>query len=321
MQYSSQWQGPRLPRVLDLTCDRLWVVSDIHGNLAHYQQIVHDFKQEQQKAGAAASIKLLFLGDVVHGYTSDDGTMAILLDLMQRNDPDVLCLLGNHELMHVYHLDMYKAGSPFCQQLEACIAEDRSKFVELFMRFPVAACWQNILLQHVGASAVFKTVAGGRDFVQFLHEWSHLQTLRSLVKECGYSVHDLLSTWTPAFGACFLASELGANIRQAFFSKNELEYGTQAYRKYLEVMLRCFNNLLPERGTPLEWVVTGHIAEQNGYNVIGHQLRICSSHGSPLHGKILKLDSAKTYNSMSAIVQCLDSSPWNQVLLKREQNT
>ena len=115
-------------RIIDIDQGRLLIASDLHGNWEDYQAI---------KSTKGKDDILILGGDLVHGYPGyEDKSVQILDDLIDNPDPSVIALLGNHELMHVYHMaKAVKNGHDFAGPLEEKIKGNRKKYVD-FMRLP-----------------------------------------------------------------------------------------------------------------------------------------------------------------------------------------
>src|SRR3989344_1835404 len=126
--------------IIDINAGRLLIASDLHGNWKDYQRIRELY--EGLKAQGRAD-RLILDGDLVHGYPGyEDRSVKILDDLMNNHDSSVMALLGNHELMHIYHMsgvaknghDLHDSAGP----LEEQITGSRAKYVDFMKRMPYA---------------------------------------------------------------------------------------------------------------------------------------------------------------------------------------
>lgn len=304
-------------QILDVLEGRLLVATDIQGNWEDYQAITHKFKRLQQEGKVDI---LVFAGDLIHGYPGyEDKSKEILDDLLGDSDPSVVCLLGNHELMHIYHLDVKKGDLSFAKHLEDRIEAERERYVGLFKGMPYAIRTAGgVTINHTGANPPF----GGMyrpeyerpaqqslrtlltldhdHFLAFLKE----RTKKHLEEEYGCVLDpEFFADFTPQLGETFMGVDVGAFLWDVFFNKNELQFK----KAYEEVLLPRFLERMSTPEKPQQFLISGHIPVAEGYQVIGErQLRISSSYGAEQGKKTLALvDVARKYTQMQELIDDL----------------
>lgn len=294
-------------RVLDLEAGMAMVVTDLHGDWDAYQRYRDCFFTRKRKGEVDY---LLVLGDMIHrsGPSVNDKSVEIVLDLIglaEAQDRDVICLLGNHELPHIYNILLQKGNELFTPRFEHAMGVHREKIVQFFDTLPFYIRTKaGVTLSHAGATAAI----GEKDGLQRLWHFSHQQILKdakeaitqeerpSLMREMrelyGRSYNELSRTLFATSGINdprydnFLIGTLASSdnpdfdlIWSALFTRNENEYGDHGYNVILDTMLRA----LSRDYHPQIVLVSGHIDVRGGYQIINNkQLRLASAkHAQP----------------------------------------
>ena len=283
----------------DLEARSLWLCSDLHGHWDDYAAVRSAFERQ-----AAEQDALVFLGDLIHarGYGYADQSLRIINDLRLRPDARIVCLLGNHELMHLYHwhVSRGRAQGDYVAEFEQAMGADRAAIMRWLAAQPVALRWQNGLLHHTGASErVLRTDA--TPTYPFVREWDHGAMLARICEQSGSGVRDVWGHFQPQLGEYFATTRTGRFVWDSWFTKNEQLYGARIYENLVTEMLDVYSAGYSCR---LQWLVTGHIPTSEGYALVGErQLRLCSSAGaSPAMGRLLCLQAAASYRSAADLV-------------------
>lgn len=116
------------------------VVSDIHGNEYDFNHILKRFFRLKETNQVD---QLVFLGDLVHSFNpSKDASLAILdrlIELGANEDRSaIICLVGNHELVHILQIPLRKGRWEFNKGLEWKMAGKREKYISFFQNMPHA---------------------------------------------------------------------------------------------------------------------------------------------------------------------------------------
>jgi len=300
-----------MPNIIDMDQGRLLVASDIQGNWEDYCKIRSRFSS--LKAEGKADI-LVLDGDLIHGYPGYvDNSVRILDDLIDNPDPAVIALLGNHELMHIYHMRVQKAGRSFVEPFEQQIAYDREKYVGFMKRMPYAIrTLGGVLINHTGASCViaFAESDGVFSGINSLNHDDILNYLKQEIKESMKGIErelpeNFFDKYMPAIGSLFARMEIGTFLWDVFFNKNEYDPHKEyafGYPFILEDFLQAMSI-----GRPQNFLISGHIEVPSGYQVVeDRQLRICSSYGAEESRKTLVLvDASRNYQSIQELVDDL----------------
>ena len=297
-------------KVLDLESGLVMVVTDLHGNLQDYELVMQTFEKLKDKGEAG---HLVITGDVVHGYPQyEDRSKDILVDLIERGantpDSDIQVLLGNHDMVHIYHIVLRKVPLEFTHGFEEAIANDRQKFIDFFMSMPFAVRTAGgVLLNHTGASAIIGSGEEGRYGVTFdyLASWPHediLQEVSRIAEAKDYPSHT--DSFNPAIGQIFNLTHRGKFLWEFLMNKNEGSYGEE----YLRLIPSFLEWMGVGHETPLTVMVNGHIGVPEGARVSSeHQLRISSSYGarSDADKAYLVFDASEKYAGAEDLIsQC-----------------
>lgn len=308
-----------LSRVVDLHAGTVMVVTDLHGDWALYARYRDTFL-DLRAQGLART--LVLTGDLIHseGAPEADRSIDIVLDLiaLQRElGPDLIVLLGNHEMPHIYHVTLSKGDHVYTPRFEAVLGEGREAVLRFFRARPFYVRTQaGVVLCHAGAFPE----AHDPEAMAMLRAFSHDTLLagvhadlddhareplrRAITKATGVSYDQLARAYLAVSGPDdpryddYLVGALAGYrddfqlLWSALFSRNEHEYGMGSYTKQVAALLDHFSSDF----APQQVVVTGHIGCRNGYRVLadGRHLRVASGlHAHPYQSaRYLLFDAA-----------------------------
>lgn len=295
------------------------MASDIQGNWEDYRKI-RDRYQALKRQGKADI--LVLDGDLIHGYQGyEDKSVQILDDLIDNPNTSVITPMGNHELMHVYHMQVSKKGQSFVEPFEEQIEHNRERYVEFMKQMPYAIRTSGgVLINHTGANPPMAGFArqpyeqlvqrtDGFELMDGLDHDAILEQLKKVTREAMEKQYgqkladDFFDDYSPQIGQVFGQTDIGNYLWDVFFNKNEFEYGEEQY----QAMLGRFMQTMGRGERPQRFLVSGHIEVPEGYKVVnGKQLRICSSYGAEDSNKVLAVvDASKKYNSVDELVSDL----------------
>lgn len=303
-------------RIIDLSEGGVLVASDLHGSWRDYERVRNHFDdlREQRKAQY-----LVLNGDIIHGYGDADESVRIMDDLLKFPEPEVIATLGNHELMHIYHLDVPRHdGTSFVEPLEEEIEADRERYVGFMKRMPYAIRTKGgVLILHTGASppmakyfrknyADFAKKTDPFSFARWLDHDQILSALKAVARqrleaEYGHRLEDdFFEDCSPQMGEVFLHSELGQYMWDMFFNMNEREVGIERYNTFISGSLQTMGEGLQQR-----FMVTGHIHPPEGHDIIGErQLRISTSAGIRNGNKtVVLINAERVYQHIDEIAK------------------
>ncbi|WP_421920131.1 metallophosphoesterase [Marinifilum sp.] len=287
--------------IRDISGGKLMIVSDLHGNGYDFRQIQKTYKQLKKKGKADY---LVFLGDLVHAYPGKqkDESLEIIEELMglKANQPesDVICLLGNHEFVHIYHIPLAKGHLEFTTWFEYRIAKCRIEVIEFFMNMPLMLRTQGgVLINHTGASNRYG--AEEKFNLDYLKNFNHQDEFRKHIEN--------IKKYDPQIGSDFMNTKKGDYLWDILMNGNEKQFGDQ-YHKYVDELLELASS--DRKDQPLKSLVCGHIAAEYGADVVGEKhLRVCTSAGAlgDLEKKFLLIDAAKKYKDANELIEyCRD---------------
>jgi hypothetical protein len=279
-----------MDRLLRISSGYLLYASDIQGHEADFDRVLQRFSLLKEKHQAT---KLILGGDLLHGYPGyEDRSFSLLQRVMELGDPQIILLMGNHELSHVLHWRLRKGGLSFVENLEAKFGPHRRKYAQFLCSLPFGVLTAGgILLNHTGPSgALSPEPSQGQDEV--LWNWFWNLDFRSSLPPGPVP----LDAFEPEYGASLLNSKRGETLWEAFMNKNEFQI--EDYEKVLKRYLRRFD-------PPCRYLISGHIPAPEGFQVISdRQLRVCTSYGAKDQNskKLLLVDAARTYANMGEIL-------------------
>lgn len=274
----------------------LLVATDLHGNLHDFQRVLHRFDGLRQRY---PGLKLVLMGDLIHGYnpkTDDSLDIVRQLMLLGANQPDspYIYMLGNHELVHIYHWGLMRGNWDFAKGFEWKIANCRQSIIDFFHQLPIAIATKGgVLLHHTGASVCYSRPYFNETGLPqtFWHSMDH-QAIKILTNK--YYGDGSLSN---LMGKELMLRAEGKAIWEAWMNGNEHQYGLPLYNTYQCDMLAYFSSAI---SIDLNLMVTGHITVPTGIETVGErQVRLCSSQGctDDLQKKMLLINAAYRYTN------------------------
>ena len=257
--------------IRDISSGKLMIVSDLHGNGFDFRHILKVYEKQKSKGRADY---LVFLGDLIHAYPGKqkDESLEMVQQLMEMGanqpDSDIICLLGNHEFVHIYHIPLQKGHLEFTSWFERRLRGKREKVVEFFMDMPLMIRTKGgVLINHTGASNRYNS---NEDF--------DLEWFRKFNHRGDYTFHlENLKKYNTYVGSDFMNTSEGDFLWDILMNGNERQYG-EDYMKMVKDLLEFMSQ--DRLDSPLKSLVSGHIGVHYGAEMVGdHQLRLCSSIG------------------------------------------
>lgn len=289
-----------VPKIVDIPVGRLMVVTDMHGNWEDYSQawkIFHDLHEHGEVD------KLIFLGDLVHNRNpKKDESIRILDDLIRKeaNHPDsiVMAILGNHEMVHIYHIELWRGADCYSEPFEREIRDNRSRYIRFLMSMPFAIRTSGgTLLNHSGPSGIIGIRKEESYKVNFevLRNWKH----EKLLAKCRDKAKmprdfDPLEHFHPRMGMAFVRKRKGQFLWEFLMNKNENRYAQQ----YESIVNQFLQFMAQGTTAPLTVMVNGHLQVPKGIKIVTpRQLRLSSGFGakSDKHKTFVLVDAEKTY--------------------------
>jgi len=322
-------------RVVALTAGRAMLVTDLHGDKDAYDRYRDRFLTLQARGEAD---HLIIAGDLIHhsGPAGADRSVEMVLDLFRLQEEvgaeNIIYLLGNHELPHIYAITLQKGDELFTPRFEKKMGRERERILSRFRQLPFYLVTPGgVTVTHAGAT----NAIGERSGTQRLFNFSHTDVLdaarvtitektrpalqRAVSRMYGRPYSELMQT---LFGVTdpadpryedFLVGALATTgnedfdlLWSALFNRNEKEYGNQIYKMVLRTMLQT----LSPAEMPQQVMVTGHMDCRGGYKLVNsQQLRIASAkHAHPREaGVYLLWDVTKKISHAEQLVPYLHS--------------
>lgn len=324
------------PRLWSLEAGIIMVVTDLHGDWDAYQRYRDRFVDLHTKGKADC---LVFTGDLIHGESSEpDKSLEIVLDVIELQDtygPAVIYLSGNHELPHIYGINLAKGQKVYTPDFEKALTQSRTrdKVIPLFDSLPFFLRTKaGITIAHAGAAALMVEPANTLK----LFNWSH-QELLTWADEMlspediealrnGYAkMHEGIPYGTlaeyylavsgpddPRYNDLlrgFIASShpsFDQILWSALFTRCEREYGIADYAIFLDSMLQQLStNFYPQ-----QLLIAGHITIRGGHEIIAKRhLRLASGHHATPRsaGQYLLFDAEQPEHDIKNLLNGLDS--------------
>ncbi|NDJ52982.1 MAG: hypothetical protein GYB68_07860 [Chloroflexi bacterium] len=167
-------QPPLTNRAVDFSAGRLFVVTDLHGEWDPYQRYRDYFLELYHHDEADV---FLLLGDLIHGRgdPDEDYSLAMVLDVMQLQQElghsNVVMLLGNHELPHIYHILLAKGRELYTPRFEYALGDYRTDVLAFFDSLPfVARTAGGLLFTHAGPHPGTATEDVAAKLLNFSHD-------------------------------------------------------------------------------------------------------------------------------------------------------
>lgn len=288
--------------IKDIDKGRIMLVSDIHGNKRDFDRVLTRYYALKEKNKVDY---LIFMGDMIHSYPNKnrkDESVAIIDKLISMktntDDGDVFCVLGNHEFVHIYNIELLKGKLEFSKWFEWKISKNRGLYINFFINMPLAIRTAGgVLIHHAGASNIYANNSFNLEFIKnFKH--NH-ESFRSHL--------DNINTYDPDIGVEFMHTRLGEWLWSCLTTGNEKEF-KNLYPSYIDEFLSFMSS--DRLGREMNVLVSGHIAVDYGAEVISKkQLRLCTSEGClrDLEKKFLLFYAEKKYNSALELIEyCRD---------------
>lgn len=323
-------------RFVNLTEGTAMIVTDLHGDRDAFNRYVSRFRTLYQ-AGEAQ--RLIFLGDVIHGYgpQQTDASLPMILDVLALREEfgadRVLMLLGNHEMPHIYGVTLAKGDLEFTPRFEQMLGDHREKVLAFFDSLPfIIRTAAGAMLAHAGPEI---EVIGQADMLRSFDHQAILRAAEQVIAQAGdptplyrqYSAvyrtpyqqdaaHYLgvKGPDDPRYSHLlrgFIISQQDPTFQvlwNALCTQNEIGLTEFAYVQVCQQFLAAFSADAP---VPQRVIVSGHIITPlGGYTLVNRfHLRLSSAtHARPREmGCYLLLDCAKPVRGANELLGSLGS--------------
>lgn len=323
-------------RYLSINSGTLMVVSDLHGDGDAFDRYLETFFA-LRSAGEAD--RLLFLGDIIHGYGSEDSDASLrmtlkLIELQEKHGADtIITLLGNHEMPHIYGISLAKGDMEFTPRFEHAMGEHRERIIKFFKSLPfVVRTSAGVVFCHAGPDensinrmgrlrnfnhdellhAADQTLAQQENIEKVYDTYAHLS---------GQSYEELARKYLAVNGPndpryshlmrALYISETNPNFAMLWdflFSQNERGLVESAYE---QICRRYLDALSVGAPAPQQVCVSGHIViPEGGYKVLNERhLRFASGiHARPReNGRYLLMNCQTPIKKASELVPMLNT--------------
>ncbi len=316
-------------RVVNIDHGFVMVVTDLHGDWPLYQRYRDIFLKLRADGWLDT---LVFTGDLIHseGPPETDKSLEIVLDLIALREvlgPDLVVLLGNHEMPHLYAVVLSKGEHVYTPRFEAAMGEHREAILAFFDTLPFYVRTQaGVSLCHAGAFPEAHDPQALAQLFDFSHRllWkkaasyvpvehrAQFRTRLAALSEDSYNAFvrehfAIADPGDPSYDD-YLISQFAMRdpafklLWSALFVRNESEYGRAAYANHVTALLRN----LSEGYTRQSVLVAGHIGCRGGYRVMvrGRQLRLASGiHAHPYESaRYLLFDAGRPITNADALL-------------------
>ncbi len=327
-------QTRSLARIRDINEGIIMVVTDLHGDWDAYQRYRDRFLQLHHQGKANY---LILAGDLIH-YTENQGpdrSLEMVLDVMRLQaelGDHVIYLLGNHEVPHLYSITLQKGKQLYTPPFEAALGDHRHQVLALFDKLPFyVRTAGGVSIAHTGAAPVFSDKNNAGRVFSFSHKRIWRETAESIPSELRPSLRralsrsskrayddivreyfDVSSPEDPRYDYFLIGAVASTShpdfqmLWDALFTRNELQYGPEAYDLMLRSTLEAFSLQYSQQRV----LVSGHIDCQGGYKlVLDQQLRMASAkHALPREsGVYLLFEADKTVKTAVELLPKLGS--------------
>jgi Calcineurin-like phosphoesterase len=327
---------PQENRYLNIRSGTLMVVSDLHGDGEAFDKYLETFLS-LRSAGEAD--RLLFLGDLIHGYgeESADASIRMILKVMELQEKHgaetMMMLLGNHEMPHIYSISLAKGEMEFTPRFERFMKEHREPILKFIKTLPfVARTSAGVSFCHAGPDDnsinrmgrlrtfnhdellhdADQTLAQQENIEQVYETYAHLsgQSYAELAKKY-LDVDSPSDPRYPHLMRALYISETNpafAMLWDFLFTQNERGLAESAYD---QICRRYLDALSVGAASPQTVCVSGHIVVPDGGHKIVNErhLRFASGvHARPREsGKYLLFDSQTPIRKASELVPLLNT--------------
>ncbi len=298
---------PTTERVITLEQGLTMIVTDLHGDGELYERYRDRFLALRAQGKADT---LIITGDYIHreGAEECDASLDIALDLIalkRELGDDLIVLLGNHELPHLYHFSLAKGNTLYTPRFERALGEHRNQVLGFFAHSPFyVRTAAGVAICHAGSFPEAHNPAALKKLFTFSHQALMLETLGQIPAERRPALRDEIARQSglryPLLAKHYLAVSgpddpryddylIGVFAGQqpdfqllwsAFFNANELDYGEEAYATHVAALLAGLSAGYVEQ----QILVTGHKKSHRGCELVagGQQVRLASgSHARP----------------------------------------
>jgi hypothetical protein len=281
---------------------------------------------------------IIFTGDLIHADPPlQDNSLPIILDVLKLRatyGEAIIYLCGNHELPHIYGFGLSRGKREYTPAFEAAASDSaqRTEVIDLLSGLPLyVRTAAGVSVTHAGAANVMTDANNAaKVFV-----WDHQRVLseataflaaqnidgmrRAYARLSQAESYDALAKHylavtgpdDPRYDDLLRGFIVTANpdfqvLYSALFTRCEQEYGLDEYAETLRLMLQHLSTTY----APQRVLVAGHIAVQNGFQIIAEKhLRIASgSHTKPPKtGRYLLFDTACPITVAADLLPCLYS--------------
>lgn len=333
-------------RLIDLTGTAM-VVTDLHGSRLAFDRLRDKFVTLHRQGKAD---RLVFCGDLIHPDEPDtpDDSLNMLLDIMrlQRDlgREQVMMLLGNHEVPHIYAIPLSKGNMLYTPPFEAALVKldadpnaefKRADVIDWLIDLPFYARTRaGVTISHAGTDRAVATVERLRAFLATDHRALLQRTRARLAQQdliAARHQYERITGSDYAAQARKLLAVTDANdpryddllvglmisntevdfqrLWDALFNSNEHMVGLPTYTLALSTFLESLTELSPHEQRVL---VAGHIVVGNGgYTLVGEQqLRLASyAHARPREsGRYLLLDCDTPVQTAADLIPMLHNT-------------
>jgi hypothetical protein len=209
-------------------------------------------------------------------------------------DSDIICLLGNHEFVHIYHIPLSRGHLEFTSWFEYRIKNCREELIQFFMSMPLMLRTKGgVLINHTGASNRYG--AGEKFNLDYLKNFNHQDEFTKHIEN--------IKKYDPQIGSDFMNTETGDYLWDILMNGNEKQFGDQ-YHKYVDELLNLVSS--DRKDQALNSLVCGHIAAEYGVELVGEKhVRVCTSAGAlgDLEKKFLLIDASKKYENAAELIE------------------
>ncbi|NJL94943.1 MAG: hypothetical protein HC915_15095 [Anaerolineae bacterium] len=321
----------QVDRYLNISTGTMMVVSDLHGDGEVFERVVETFLALRDVGEAD---RLLLLGDLIHGYgaATEDQSLAMVQRVMalqsKLGKDEIIMLLGNHEMPHIYGVSLAKGDLEFTPRFEHSLGSHREEVIAWFKSLPFALrTTAGVLFTHAGPDEASVNRAGR------LRRFDHEELLRDADQSLAQQpdIGQVYDTYAQISGNSYAAlarqylavegpddpryphlmralfiSERDARFSVLWdflFTQNERSLTPSAYE---QICQRYLDALSVGMITPQRVAVSGHIqVNKGGYEVVNERhFRLASAtHARPREeGRYLLLDCKTPIRSAQELV-------------------
>ncbi len=287
--------------ICNVDSGNLMIVSDLHGNGDDFRQVLRVYEKLKKEKKADY---LIFLGDLIHAYPGKrkDESLEMIQKLIElganQEGSDVICLLGNHEFVHIYHIPLTRGHLEFTSWFENRIRKGREEIIRFLMKMPLFLRTKGgVLINHSGGSNRYGIEE--KFGFNWIKEHQHNELFNDHLKN--------ISKYNPQIGSDFMKTAEGDFLWDLLMNGNERQYG-DAYFKYNNDLLKLMSE--DRINEPMNALVSGHVGVAYGAEILGeNHVRICTSAGclGDLEKKFLLINASQKYSGGSELIEhCRD---------------